>query len=76
MNFEELTKQYFDNIDEILNEEWAVGFKDRGLGHGDFGVVTLVKNTLVVETSGREIAEHISKLHNEFLEKNDNKRSN
>ena len=24
---------------DVLKSRWAVGFKDRGMGHGDYGVV-------------------------------------
>jgi hypothetical protein len=52
---------------DTLHKKWTLGFKDRGLGHGDYAVVT-VKNALVVECPNKEIAEHIIEIHNAYLE--------
>lgn len=52
--------------DAILKKKWYIGFKDRGMGHGDFAVITK-KNLVVVECPTREIADHICKLHNDSL---------
>jgi len=62
----------------ILHSEWFLGFHDRGLGHGDFAVVTeenmpivkcgdTLQSTLSGKpaiTTGKELAEHIIELHN------------
>ncbi len=53
----------------MLEKIWALGFKDRGHGHGDFGVITLDSSELVLECSSKELAEHIIKLHNDSIEK-------
>jgi len=46
-----------------MDTKWEVGFKDRGLGHGDFGVIN-TKGALIVEAPSFEIAEHIVNAHN------------
>jgi hypothetical protein len=43
-----------------------LGFKDRGMGHGDFAVLTN-KSKLVAKCFSKEIAEHIIELHNKTL---------
>lgn len=48
---------------EMIELPWSLGFKDRGLGHGDYAI--MIDNTLVAECPSREVAEHIIKLHNE-----------
>ena len=52
--------------EEMITLEWTLGFKDRGIGHGDFGVVTS-EGTLVVECPNIVVAEHIINLHNKEL---------
>lgn len=49
---------------KIIEAKWMVGFKDRGLGHGDFGVIT-AKGEFVVGPCSHEVAEHIVKVHND-----------
>jgi hypothetical protein len=51
---------------EQHDEDWAVGFKDRGLGHGDFAVLTK-DGTLIAECPTKEIAEYIVSIHNSRL---------
>jgi hypothetical protein len=55
------------NID-FLKIKWNLGFKDRGMGHGDFAVLT-DKAELVAKCLSKEIAEHIIELHSKTLEK-------
>jgi hypothetical protein len=50
----------------ILQTPWAVGFRDRGMGHGDYGVVT-EDDALVCPCDSKEVAEHICELHNATL---------
>jgi len=52
--------------EEMITSEWSLGFKDRGFGHGDFGVVTS-DQSLVVECPNIVVAEHIINLHNKEL---------
>ena len=52
--------------EEMLKSEWILGFKDRGLGHGDYGVVTS-DQTLIVECPNIVVAQHIVDLHNKEL---------
>ena len=47
----------------ILAAKWQVRFRDRGMGHGDFGVTT-EDGTLIVGPTSQEIAQHIVELHN------------
>lgn len=51
-------------VKKILSKEWAVGFRDRGQGYGDFGIVIKDTNVLVLECPNREIAHYIVGLHN------------
>lgn len=54
------------NIDS-LKIKWSLGFKDRGMGHGNFAVLT-DKSELVAKCFSKETAEHIIELHNKTLE--------
>ena len=54
------------SVRALLGAKWSVGFKDRGLGHGDFAVLTKI-GELVVECPNKEIANHIVRLHNSDL---------
>ena len=65
--FDKMLKEYDEKQNRLLSAKWAIGFKDRGHGHGDYGVITENKE-LIVECPGREIAEHIIKVHNKNLE--------
>lgn len=51
---------------EILKVEWTLGFKDRGLGYGDFAIITPDRG-LVIECPDQEVADHIIELHNKSL---------
>jgi len=55
---------------DVLSVKWAVGFKDRGLGHGDYSAIT-EGGALVVECPDRAVAEHVVKIHNQQLEVHD-----
>ena len=50
----------------MIEKEWAVGFKDRGHGHGDFAVIVADTTKVVVKCPSHEIAEHIVEAHNTF----------
>lgn len=63
----ELAEEVNRRLDEVLSKRWAIGFKDRGMGHGDFGVIVEETGDLVVECGWRECAEHIVKIHNLHL---------
>jgi hypothetical protein len=53
-------------IKDMISKKWALGFKDRGHGHGDFGIVVDEESGgMVVECPNRELAEHIISIHNE-----------
>jgi len=56
------------DFDGFLKTKWTLGFKDRGLGRGDFAVVTPDQD-LVIECPSKEVANHIIELHNKSLEK-------
>jgi hypothetical protein len=49
----------------LLHKIWTLGYKDRGLGNGDWAVMT-DDDLLIVECPCKDIAEHIIKLHNEI----------
>ena len=60
-------------MQELLKKEWSVGFKDRGLGHGDYAVIIKTDGDeipLVVVECGNfpAVAEHIVEAHNAFIE--------
>jgi hypothetical protein len=56
---------YDVKIARHLASVWKVGFNDRGLGHGDFGVIT-EQGDLVIPDLDQQIAEHLVELHNKF----------
>jgi len=56
-------------IKKLLNSEWIVGFQDRGMGHGNFGIITKKKGLLITQEIPKEIAEHIVEIHNYELKK-------
>lgn len=49
---------------KLLSCVWMIGYRDRGLGHGDFAVLTKKTGELVVECSSHELAAHIVEAHN------------
>ncbi len=51
-------------IEEALQSEWAIGFHDRGMGRGDFAVIEKDTEVVIVKCPYREIAEHITSIHN------------
>lgn len=59
----------------IQDVKWAIGVRDRGLGHVDFAVITGDKECrLVVECyshgpDGHDLAGHIVELHNAELKR-------
>ena len=70
-SIDDYVKELGKRIKTVTKCKWFVGFRDRGLGHGDFAVMTKFKgkDILVVECSDREIADHICKVHNEASQK-------
>lgn len=54
------------DMDPLVMCEWKLGFKDRGLGHIDFGIITK-KEELIVGNMDGSIAEHIVEIHNKYL---------
>jgi hypothetical protein len=63
MTLEELAAQEEEKQKKLIEAKWMVGFKDRGLGHGDFGVIT-AKGEFIVGPCSHEIAGHIVEVHN------------
>lgn len=57
----------YDTVKKSFDEKWAVGFRDRGHGHGDFAVITKKTRILLVECAYEMLAEHIVQLHNKSL---------
>ena len=49
---------------KLLSCVWTIGFNDRGMGRGDFAVITKKTGELVVECSSHELAAHIVEVHN------------
>ena len=52
----------------LLEKRWALGYRDRGMGRGDFAVVVEGSDELIVKTSLQEVAEHIMTTHNSLLD--------
>ena len=59
-------EEYDRRIKLIRESRWSLGFKDRGLGHGDFGVLYKLdgEDRLLLECDGRELAEYLIEMHN------------
>jgi len=51
---------------DLLKTKWVLAFRDRGLGHGDYAIMT-PNQDLVVECPSKEVANHIVELHNAVL---------
>lgn len=67
--FDKVLSEHRKKQKRLMSSVWDVGFRDRGMGHGDFAVITKKNKELVVECSSKEIAEHIVKLHNGSISK-------
>jgi hypothetical protein len=71
--YHELLKQHRELQTKIIQSEWVLAYQDRGMGHGDYGVMVdentgIPKNfTFVCSCQSRDIAEHIIQLHNASL---------
>ena len=52
---------------DIKNDRWAVGFNDRGHGHGDYAVLVDGSQEIVVKAPSQEVAEHIVSVHNAYV---------
>ena len=63
MTIDEAVAQYNTEQEALVKAEWTVGFNDRGLGHGDFGVIT-TKGDFVVGPCSHALAGHIVEVHN------------
>lgn len=48
--------------EEVIKSPWSLGFKDRGLGHGDYAI--MIDKMIVVKCPSYEVAKHILELHN------------
>ena len=64
---DEYAKEATRRIKTVTKQDWFVGLRDRGMGRGDFAVMTKFngKDILVVECPCREIADHIVNIHNQ-----------
>ena len=60
---EEIIDEYEKKTQRILTEKWALGWNDRGHGHGDYGVINKSED-LVIGKIPLELAEHLVELHN------------
>jgi len=50
-----------------LKQKWALAFNDRGLGHGDYGIVAQNNDELIIGGLTQELALHLIELHNKSL---------
>jgi hypothetical protein len=60
------TKEYIEKEKRLLTDLWSVGYLDRGMGRGSFGVLT-VSNDEVLCPCSQELAEHLVGLHNSSI---------
>ncbi len=51
-------------IKEALQSKWAVGFRDRGLGYGDYAVIMKDSEDVIVTCPYLKVAEHLVATHN------------
>lgn len=69
--WEKLAQELLEAQQQIIKSRWAIGYRDRGLGHGDYAVVVeddgKAPAKVVVECDSKLIAEHIIEIHNEGL---------
>ena len=65
----------WDTLMGFLEVEWDLGFKDRGMDHGDYSIMAKKNNQLIIECPNRPIAEHIIQLHNSSLKNSDDPES-
>jgi hypothetical protein len=69
MTIEQVSKEIARREKRKVSVKWAVGFRDRGHGHGDYAVITASKGELVVECDFLGMAKHIVDAHNATLKK-------
>lgn len=73
MAISELVKAWEVENKRRLESVWAVGFMDRGHGHGSFAVILKddemadPEENFCLKCQDRGMAEHIVKLHNDSL---------
>ena len=65
VTFKEINQIMVDALEALLTVKWEVGFKDRGMGHGDFAVIA--GDLVIVECPAKEIADHIAEAHNRMI---------
>ena len=54
-------------MSQLVNSRWAIGFHDRGHGHGDYAVLLEETGDLVAKVCTQELAEHLVEVHNTWL---------
>lgn len=68
---------------KVLDVKWCLAFQDRGMGHGDYGIMDTNKSpklllkivqfgtprAIMKDSTEREIAEHIIETHNKTIER-------
>ena len=59
-----IEKQFDDNL---MKKLWVLGWNDRGLGHGDYGLM-VDGEVFLGPIANYDLAEHIIRLHNTWLE--------
>lgn len=64
--WEEYNQLIEAELDKFLNSEWAVGYRDRGHGHGDYAIIVKYTNHVICEAMDG-FAKHIVELHNKHL---------
>lgn len=72
MAISDAVKAYEAELKRRLEGKWAVGFMDRGHGHGSFAVIleedeVATEENFCLKCQDQEMAEHIVELHNESL---------
>lgn len=66
---EEMAQKIQQEEEKVLASEWAVGVRDRGLGHSSYAI--LCNDKPISPDMPLTFVEHIVHLHNKSLEVND-----
>ena len=56
-------------MNDIIKTKWELGYYDRGMGRGSFGILAENTKIVIIPELNKELAEHIINSHNESLTK-------
>jgi hypothetical protein len=66
-HLDRMVREEVEKFENNCKKKWALGFNDRGLGHGDFGIIIDGTSEVVVAPLDSIYARHIISLHNASL---------